>query len=169
VPSSDVELLNSHTPEDFGAFYERHVTTLTAYLARRTRRPDILFDLVAETFARAYELRRSHDPRRGPAIGWLFSIARQAAYDAERRGQVPDAARTRLNMAPIAVDDEALERVRQRSGTDVVQALEALPESQRIVVIRRVLGEMEYPELSRHVGRSPHVTDPPEPKRRLRG
>ena len=168
MPASDVDLLTSYTPEDFGVFYERHVTTVTAYLARRTRRPDVLFDLVAETFARAYELRRGHDPRRGPAIGWLFSIARQAAYDAERRGQVPDAARTRLDMAPVALSGEALERIRQRSATDVLQALEALPESQRIVVIRRVLGEMEYPELSRHVGRSPHVTDPPEPRRRVR-
>jgi RNA polymerase sigma factor (sigma-70 family) len=168
VPPSDADLLTSYTPEDFGEFYERHLTAVTAYLARRTRRPDILFDLVAETFARAYELRRSHDPRKGPAIGWLFQIARQVTYDAERGGQVPDAARTRLNMEPIALGDEALEAVRARGRADLIQALEALPESQRIVVIRRVLGEQEYPELSPHVGRSPRVIDPPEPKRRRR-
>ncbi len=33
---TDAELL----AEDFGAFYERHVTAVTAYVARRTRKPD---------------------------------------------------------------------------------------------------------------------------------
>ena len=40
------------------SFYERHVGAVTAYLGRRTRQPDVLFDLLGETFARAYEHRR---------------------------------------------------------------------------------------------------------------
>ena len=63
--------------DDFGAFYERHVGTVTAYVGRRVRaRPDLTIDLVAETFARALEHRASYDPRRGPPEAWLIGIAR---------------------------------------------------------------------------------------------
>src|SRR3954452_1597582 len=58
---TDVELL----ADDFGAFYERHVDTVTAYIARRPRRPEQTFDLVAETFARALEHRGRYDTSRG--------------------------------------------------------------------------------------------------------
>src|SRR5213593_445003 len=57
---TDAELL----ADDFGAFYERHVETVTAYLARRARRPELTFDLVAETFACALEHRARYDARR---------------------------------------------------------------------------------------------------------
>src|SRR5215212_6931354 len=100
---TDAELLTSHTPEDFGDFYARHATAVTAYVARRTRKPDLIFDLVAETFARALEHRRTYDPRKGPAVAWLFGIARNLIVDAERKGQVADAARTRLKMEPVAL------------------------------------------------------------------
>jgi|tagenome__1003787_1003787.scaffolds.fasta_scaffold20533659_2 DNA-directed RNA polymerase specialized sigma24 family protein len=169
VPPSDAQLLSSSTPEDFGAFYERHVNPVAAYLARRTRRPDILLDLVAETFARAFEHRHRFDPRRGPAAGWLFTIARGLVADAERHGQVSDAARVRLGMPPVVLGEEALARVTERSRLDFITSLAHLPESQRIVVIRRVLGEMEYPELPGHVSCSASIRREPPPQRRLAG
>ncbi|MBE2314582.1 RNA polymerase sigma factor [Solirubrobacter sp. CPCC 204708] len=141
---TDAELLSSSDPGAFREFYERHVTAVAAYLGRRTRHPDVVFDLLAETFARAYEHRRQQDPRKGPAIAWLLSTARYVLADAERRGQVPDAARTRLQLGPFALDGAALAAVGERSRTDLAEALKALPESQRIAVYRRVLGDDEY-------------------------
>jgi RNA polymerase sigma-70 factor (ECF subfamily) len=143
--------------DDFGAFYELHVTAVTAYVARRAQRPDVTFDLVAETFARALEHRDRYDPRKGPAIAWLFGIARNLIVDAARRGRVADAARVRLGMEPIALDDEQLERIVERGNTDLREALAALPESQREAVLRRVLGEQSYPEIAAHVGCSEQV------------
>jgi DNA-directed RNA polymerase specialized sigma24 family protein len=35
-------------------------------------RPDLTFDIVAETFARALEHREAYDPERGAAVAWLF-------------------------------------------------------------------------------------------------
>src|SRR3954470_18226012 len=120
---TDAELL----ADDFGAFYERHVDTVTAYLSRRTRRPDQTFDLVAETFARALEHRSRYDARRGPAIAWLLGIARNLVVDAARRGRVADAARVRLGMEPITLDDAQLERINERGSVELADALAALP------------------------------------------
>ena len=144
--------------EDFGAFYEAHVSAVTAYVARRARRPDLTFDLVAETFARALEHRDRYDPRRGPAIAWLFGIARNLMVDAARRGRVADAARVRLGMEPIALDDEQLARDhRARQHRARRGARRGCPASQREAVIRRVLAEQEYPEIASHVGCSEQV------------
>jgi RNA polymerase sigma factor (sigma-70 family) len=150
---ADAELLE----DDFGAFYERHVTTVTAYVARRASRPDLTFDLVAETFARALEHRARYEPRRGPAAAWLLGIAHNLIVDAVRRGRVADAARLRLGMTPIALDDEQLERIVERGNTELGQALANLPESQREAVLRRVLAEQEYPEIAERVGCSEQV------------
>src|SRR4051794_19574251 len=117
---SDADLLARREPEDFGEFYERHVAAVTAYVARRSPRADLTFDLVAETFARALEHGARYDPRKGPAVAWLFGIARHLMIDAVRKGQVADAARIRLGMAPVALDDEQLQRVEEASRIDLV-------------------------------------------------
>jgi RNA polymerase sigma-70 factor (ECF subfamily) len=141
---TDAELLRSLDPEAFGEFYERHVDAVAAYLGRRARQPDVVFDLLGETFARAYEHRRQHDPRKGPAIAWLLSTARYVVADAERSGQVPDAARRRIGLPPVALGAAARSAITARSGASLEAALADLPESQRIAVRRRVLTEDEY-------------------------
>ena len=112
---TDAELLRSYDPEAFGEFYERHVGAVTAYLGRYVhRQPDVLFDLLGETFARAYEHRRQHEPRKGPAIASLLSTARYVVAEAERRGQVPDTARKRIGMPPLLLGDTALAAITER-------------------------------------------------------
>jgi RNA polymerase sigma factor (sigma-70 family) len=93
---SDAELLAGGPPEYFGMFYERHLDAVVAFLGGRVRRPELVFDLVAETFARALERREQFDPARGPAVAWLLAIARNLVIDAARRGQVASASRVRL-------------------------------------------------------------------------
>jgi RNA polymerase sigma-70 factor (ECF subfamily) len=150
---TDAELL----ADDFGAFYERHLDTVTAYLARRTHHPEQTFDLVAEVFARALEHRRGYDPARGPAIAWLLGIARNLLLDAARRGRVANAARVKLGMAPIALDDEALERIEARGRIDVEASLALLQESQRTAIVRHVLEEEPYEAIAADVGCSESV------------
>src|SRR5262245_36846129 len=78
---TDAELL----ADDFGAFYERHLDTVTAYIDRRNPPPEQTLYLVAETFARALQHRGRFDVTRGPVIAWLLGIARNLLLDAARR------------------------------------------------------------------------------------
>ena len=84
------------TPSHYGVFYDRHLGVVRSYVASRVRQPELMFDLVAETFARALENRAQFDPARGPAVGWLIGIARHLIIDSVRRGQVEAASRVRL-------------------------------------------------------------------------
>jgi RNA polymerase sigma-70 factor, ECF subfamily len=117
---------------------------VTAYVGRRVRRPELIFDFVAETFARALENRMQYDPARGPAIGWLIGIARNLIMDAGRRGQVEAAARVRLAMAPVELEDEQLELIAERGAIDLRTALASLPAEQRDGIIRRVVFDEAY-------------------------
>src|SRR4051794_31136411 len=158
---SDAELLYSRVPEDFGAFYARHVAAVTAYVGRCSPGPERTFDLVAETFARALTHRDRYDPRRTPATVWLLGIARHLVSDAQRRGHIADDARVRLGMEPIALDDDQLEQVARAGRTDMREALGSLREPQRTAVRRRVMGEDEQERLGARVAGSGQVVRRP--------
>jgi RNA polymerase sigma factor (sigma-70 family) len=154
---TDAELLQHGAPERFGVFYERHLDAVVAFVGGRVRRPELVFDVVAETFARALERRDQFDPGRGPAIAWLLTIARNLVIDAARRGQVASAARIRLGMAPITLDANQLDVVHERSQLDLRSALSGMHPEQREAVIRRVVLEQSYPEIAKDLRCSQQV------------
>jgi RNA polymerase sigma factor (sigma-70 family) len=155
--SDDEALLASSDPEDFGLFYERHVDFVVAFLGRRTRRADVVFDLTAETFARAFERRSQYDPARGPGVAWVLGIARNLLIDSVRRSRVVDDSRLRLGVDPIALDDAQLELIESRSRVDLGTLLEALPSDQREAVILRFLSEESYSEIAERLSCSEQV------------
>src|SRR5919197_4220352 len=155
IDRSDEALLASldEEPEAFAVFYRRHVTALLAYFVRRTRDPELAADLCAETFAAALAGAHRFRPERGPAIAWLYGIARRQLAHARRRGAIEDRARRRLGMAPLALTDEALERIdalaaAESSAMAQHAALDALPSEQREALEARVVDERGYVELA---------------------
>ena len=116
-----------------------------------------MFDLVAETFARALEHRDQYDVARGPAVAWLFGIARHLLIDAARRGRVGADSRVRLGMTRVTLDDEQLARVDERSRVDLGAALAEMPFDQREAVIRRVVLEQDYPAIANELRCSEQV------------
>ena len=145
---TDEELL-AGDPEAFAAFYRRHVAPLLGYFLRRTGNAELAADLTAETFAAALDGLHRFDPARGPAVGWLYGIARRQLGHATRRGAVEDKARRRLGMAPLELTDEALERIEALAGADATSALAGLPPDQREAVRARILDEREYADIAR--------------------
>ncbi len=149
-------------PEAFAVFYRRHVDALLAYFARRTRDAELAADLTAETFAAALDGAHRHRPDKGPAVAWLYGIARRQLSHAARRGAGEDRARRRLGMAPLQLTDEALERVEALATADASAALirdglAALPADQRDAVVARVLEEQEYAEIATNARTSESV------------
>src|SRR3569623_1037741 len=119
----------------FEAFYRRHLAAVTGFHLRRTGRPEVAFDLTAETFAAVVMGCGTFDPARGSATGWLFAIAAHKLRDSLRRGRVEATARERLRHEPIALEDADLERVEAlASAADerrLAALLEDLPAEQR--------------------------------------
>jgi RNA polymerase sigma-70 factor (ECF subfamily) len=111
-----------------------------------TGRAELAADLAAETFARALESIARYDPQRGRADQWLFGIARNVLGSSYRAGRVDAAARVRLGLPPLVLDDHTAATIARLSGTQggATAALAALPHEQRLAVEARVLNEREY-------------------------
>jgi RNA polymerase sigma factor (sigma-70 family) len=152
-PRSDADLLAATAAGDaeaFGEFYRRHERDVLRYFVHWTRSPELAADLMAETFAVVFESLPSYRAERGEPRAWLFGIARNLLARSVRRGRVEDATRRRLGLAPLLVDDEALERIESLGGGDTraADALDGLSVLLREAVAGRVLEEREYRELA---------------------
>jgi RNA polymerase sigma factor (sigma-70 family) len=146
--------------EAFGVFYDRFEADVLAFFWRSTRRADLSADLTGEVFAAALESARSFRPELGTARGWLFGIARHELADTWKRGRVEDQARRRLGLDPLALNDEALERIDglgSRAAGDALRLLERLPDDQRTAVEGRVLDGRDYVDLARELSCSESV------------
>jgi len=148
MPPTDAKLLSraDRNPAAFVAFYDRHERAVVAFVGGMVRDPEVTVDIVAETFARAYQARGSFDG--DGARAWLLGIARHVVFASWRRGTVEHAARAALKLRAITISDATrseVERVVLESEDAVVEAwLSDLPEDQREAVRRRVLAEDEY-------------------------
>lgn len=61
---------------EFELLYRSHVAPVTAFFARRSRDPQVVADLTADTFVEAIKSFGSSPPVRGSERPWLFAIAR---------------------------------------------------------------------------------------------
>jgi len=135
-------------PEAFAVFYRRHVRGVLSFFRRRTSSVEVAFDLTAETFAAALEAVPRYELREQPARGWLYGIAWNKLYEAQRRGRAQDAARRALGMEPVVLTDAGLARLERLAGGPALEALEQLPASQREAVRAHVVEERPYEEIA---------------------
>jgi RNA polymerase sigma factor (sigma-70 family) len=140
--------------EAFGVLYERRHELVLAFLLKRTRDPEVAMDLTAETFAAALLALADQPPEiDGSAAPWLLAIARNAMVDSFRRGTVESAARRRLALEPVQIDESDIDRVlRVAAETDLLIALaEELPTDQFDALRARVLDEQGYEQIARRL------------------
>ncbi|MCP9490246.1 MAG: sigma-70 family RNA polymerase sigma factor [Solirubrobacteraceae bacterium MAG38_C4-C5] len=148
---ADAQLLrdSAREPAAFARFYERHEDVVLLFLLRRTDDPELAADLTAETFAQALMSAERFRSGPAPAVAWLIGIARNVLAMSRRRGRVEDAARRRLGMQPLVLDDEALERVAEVEGDNrMLELVAALPPDLRDAVVARVVHERDYRDIA---------------------
>ncbi|QEU91859.1 hypothetical protein CP970_14050 [Streptomyces kanamyceticus] len=91
APDDDGALLRSVADEDadaLAALYDRHAGWLHARLARRCGDPDVVREVLQDTFMTVWRSAGSHRGRE--AGGWLWVIAARTAEDARDRHRPPD-------------------------------------------------------------------------------
>jgi DNA-directed RNA polymerase specialized sigma24 family protein len=112
---TDSELLHDagHDPLAFRVLYDRWAKPLLAFCYRRTCDPEASLDLVAETFAIAYQKRHRYRDR-GPGVGaWLYGIAARELAAYRRRQRVELRACRRLAVTVPPLDDTSLECIEE--------------------------------------------------------
>lgn len=138
--------------------YDVHAESMLRYFVRRTFEPEVAVDLVAETFAAAFEDRaRFRGSSDEETLGWLYGIARHRLADFSRRGRVERRALNRLGFQRRALTDEEYERVEELAGLQEIRrelavAMNQLGADQRLALLLRVVEQRPYPEVAAALG-----------------
>jgi RNA polymerase sigma factor (sigma-70 family) len=141
--------------ETLGELYGRHRTPLFNFFVRLTGNTHLSEDLVHEVFLRM--LRYRHTFKAGNQFRtWMHQIARNARHDAWRRGQhesATDTAELEESEALWGVEPEPDWEVgRNQEVALLQQALAALPEESREVLVLSRFQGMKYEDIAAVLG-----------------
>ena len=152
---SDEELIvrSRRDPEAFRALYDRWSKPLLAFFYRRTFDPEVSADLLAETFAVAFERRRRFRRIGRSGAGWLFGIARRELSHWYRHQEVELRAVRRLGLEVPELDDDSIARIESLDEVEslrasLADALKGLSVTERQAVELRVVDELDYGEIA---------------------
>lgn len=154
----DNELLAATAAGDgqaFHDFYIRYKDLVLAYALRRIRDPELAAEITAETFAGAlWSVHRGNANNVSAPGAWLLTIARNKLIDARRRGRVESAARRRLGMGSLILEDADIERILETSdeGAIAMRLARELPEDQWLALEARVLDDEPFAEVAKSLG-----------------
>jgi RNA polymerase sigma factor (sigma-70 family) len=142
-------MLGSLNGDDITRLYDRHAEAILAFFVRRTYASDVAVDLLAETFAVAFEDRRQFRGRgEHAARAWLFAIARHQLHEAVRSLRIQDEARRALAMQPIELDEGAIEILEAAASAPAIELLETLTPDQREAIEAHHVEERGYAEIA---------------------
>jgi len=152
---SDAELLVQEDPDAFAELYDRHAGQILTWSSVRVG--DYGADLTAEVFAAAWQSRmRFRDEHDGSALPWLYGIAHNVFRSSLRKRRVEYGARERLGL-PLTVMHAEFEAVDDRLSfpAAVLRAFADLPDSERELLVLRLVEERPYSEIAQRLECTP--------------
>ena len=155
MPRTDAELLiaSRHDPSAFRDLYDRWADRLLAYFYRRVLDPEVAADLLAETFAVAFERRARFRDVGRPGGAWLYGIAAHQLSHWFRHQDVERRAVRRLGLQVPALDEESIARIEGLADMEghraaLASALRQIGKGERHAVELRVVQELGYAEIA---------------------
>lgn len=153
MTDEELILASRNDPRAFRELYDRWAERLLAYFYRRVLDAEVAADLLAETFAVAYERRKRFRDIGRPGATWLYGIAAKELSHWFRRQEVEKRSLQRLGISVPALDDESIARIEGLADSDahraaLAAALEQLSTAERDAVQARVVDELDYGEIA---------------------
>jgi len=143
------------TPGVFGVIFDRHGSTLLRFLTRRVD-PAEAEDLLADVFRIAFERRSTFERDRDSARPWLYGIAANVVAKHHRSEGRRLRAIARLSIDRTLDDDPAERAVAAADAVvrwaRVMDAIRALPEAERQVLLLLAWEELSYDEIALALG-----------------
>lgn len=149
---------SASAPSAFSVVYRCKVDELLGFFFRRTFDAEATRDMMAETFAQAFEHRRRFRGRTdAEASAWLYQIASGQLGRYVRRGAIHRKAVERLGIDVPALSEDDHHRILELAGVadlrrSVANAFAQLPPEQQEALQLRVLDEQDYPAVAAALG-----------------
>lgn len=137
-PCEGVDVASGGRLDEFEVLYRAQFQAITAFFARRSRNPQVVADLTADTFLEAIRSFLDNGPAPGSERPWLYAIARRVyAKHCERSSRQAETLRDHVQWLPLEDDEteELAERIdTERSAHGVLRTLAGLPRLEREAV-----------------------------------
>lgn len=143
-----VDRFRAGEPDAVREVYRLHGGAVHTVARAHVRDPELVADIVQQTFVKAWRAANGFDGGRDLAP-WLYAIARNTAIDMLRSERRP----TRGDHAPevdVGVDGESFEHTWERF--EIRRALDALPAAEREVVRRSHLLGWTHEQIAEQLG-----------------
>jgi len=127
-----IEQIATGERDAFEELYARFARPVLGLALRRLGDRGRAEDSVQEVFAAVWRSASSYDRARGPGGAWLYTIARNAIVDEQRRRRAPTVADPPDVVSPDLTPDQEAEA--SWNAWRVHRALETLPEHERAVI-----------------------------------
>ena len=134
-------------PARFAELYEDNFERVYAYVARRVGNREEAQDVTADVFHQALAGLPRFEWRGLPFVAWLLGIAANVLSDRRQRAATRQEAGND-DLDQIGIEDD----IEQRAM--LYQLVEALPDDQRRVIIRRFVAQKSLREIATELGRS---------------
>ncbi len=122
--------------------FRRHYRQVYSFVRRRSASDAEAEDVAAQVFADASEALSRFRPGSSPVLAWLYTVARRRLADeARRRGRVAAAAQP-----------TTLPRYGREVGGTLRRTIAALPDSQRAVVVLKLIEGWSFREIAERLG-----------------
>jgi RNA polymerase sigma-70 factor, ECF subfamily len=157
MTDSELIIASRRDPQAFRELYDRWADRLLAYFYRRVLDAEVAADLLAETFAVAYERRGRFKDVGKPGGAWLYGIASKELSHWFRKQEVERRAVKRLGMEVPVLDDLSIARIEALADVEshraaLTAALQAMGARDRDAVELRVVSELGYDEIASELG-----------------
>ncbi len=149
---TDAEIIRAswHSPDRFGALYDRYAMVLYGYACLRVGR-SCADDVVADTFLAAFAQRQTYDVARSSARPWLFGILTNKIAERSRAEKIHYRAYARAWQNPVVegIADRVADQVTaQAQRGRLVAALRRLSAGDRHVLLLFAWGQLSYDEVA---------------------
>lgn len=134
----------------FAEVFAHFAPRVKAFLMKSGASPDLAEEVSQEVMATLWRKAHMFDPAKASVSTWIFTIARNRKIDVLRKQRRPEP--EELTWGPEAEPDQEDVLALQQETEKLGEALAALPEKQRDLIVRAYYGELTHSEIAEQTG-----------------
>lgn len=134
----------------FAEIFAYFAPRVKAFLMKSGASPDLAEEVTQEVMATLWRKSHMFDPAKASVSTWIFTIARNRKIDVLRKQRRPEP--EDLTWGPEAEPDQEDVLVLQQETEKLGEALAALPEKQRELIVRAYYGDLTHSEIADQTG-----------------
>lgn len=136
--------------------YERKILAFIFHMLKSAHMESLADDLCQDTFYKAYRSLHSFREVEASFSTWLYTIARNTVLSELRKHKTNNFSLEQSNLSPHAAADTLPEQsmLRNEKVSMVRDAINSLPEKQRVALILREYDQLDYQEIANILGQT---------------